>query len=249
MTRPDRSVPPDGSALDIAEAAFSTLTTSPDGLVVNGADIHAGLPSRPVGLRELRVLLAHPATSAAAWHAAWAYLVGRRDEPAWQVGAVGVAMPLLRRTAGGLAAGYCGDPADLDAEVLIGFLGGLRRVSPAAPRLGVRLAWAAYRAGVTEARRHSVALPGGGSGVSVAAAMPPEPWGAPRGVLAQAVAAEVLSAADAALIAVSRLDGMPLAVLSTVSGPGEELAVRLGRAEDRLAQAIVTGRVGVRVPC
>ncbi|WP_131766140.1 hypothetical protein [Candidatus Protofrankia californiensis] len=249
MTRPDIFFPAGGSALDTAEAAFYTLTAAPDGLSVDGTVIHPGLPQRPIGLRELRVLLAHPATSAAARHAVWAYLVGRREEPAWQVGAVGIAMPVLRRTAGRLAAGYPGDPADLDAEVLTGFLVGLRRVSPAAPRLGVRLAWAAYRAGVDEARRHSVALPGGGSGLPVAAAMPPAPWGAPRGVLAQAVAAGVLSAADAALIEVSRLDGVPLAELSTVSGPGEELAVRLGRAETRLAQAIVTGRVGVRLPC
>ncbi|WP_239341594.1 hypothetical protein [Frankia sp. CiP3] len=255
MTRSAPSFPVDGSVLDTAEAAFSTLTAAPGGLAVDGAVMHPGLPQRRVGLRELRVLLAHPAIPAAARHTVWTHLVGRRDEPDWQIGAVGVAMPLLRRTAGRLAAGNPGDPADLDAEILTGFLTGLRRISLSAPRLEVRLAWAAYRAGLAEAHRHAPAQPGGGSALAVAAAMPPAPWGAPRNVLAQAVVAGVLSAADADLIQAARLDGIPLADLSaapsadTGTGSGEELAVRLARAEARLARAILTGRVGVRLPC
>ncbi|WP_239406177.1 hypothetical protein [Frankia sp. Cj3] len=256
MARPELSFPVDGSVLDTAEAAFSLLTTAPGGLAVDGAAVHAGLPQRHIGLRELRVLLAHPAIPAGARDAVWTHLVGRREDAAWQVGAVGVAMPLLRRTAGRLAAGYPDDPSDLDAEILTGFLTGLRRVPPAAPRLGVRLAWAAYRAGLVEARRHATALPGGGSELAVVAAMPPPPWGAPLRVLAQAVTVGVLSAGDAALIRASRLDGVALADLSTTpdelgggGGAGEELAVRLGRAEARLGQAILTGRVGIRLPC
>ncbi|WP_239342516.1 hypothetical protein, partial [Frankia sp. CiP3] len=238
-----------GSVLDTAEAAFSALTTAPDGLSVDGTVIHEGVPQRRIGLRELRVLLAHPATTAPARHAVWGYLVGRREDAAWQVGTVGVAMPVLRRTASRLAAGYPGDPADLDAEVLTGFLAGLRRVSPMAGRLGMRLAWVAYRSGLAEACRHAVMLPGGGSGLPVVAAIPPAPWGAPREVLARAVAVGVLSVAEAELIRASRLDEVPLADLSTLSRPGEELAVRLGQAEARLVRAMLSGRVGVKLPC
>ena len=79
-------------------------------------------------LDELRVLLLHPATSAGARNAVWAELVrrARAGDPAWTVGLAGIAMPGLRRAAGSLAAAYRGDPADLQAEILTGFLAAVR---------------------------------------------------------------------------------------------------------------------------
>jgi hypothetical protein len=47
-----------------------------------------------------------------------------------RVGLAGIAMPGLRHAAGSLAAAYRGDPADLQAEVLTGFLAAVRALDP-----------------------------------------------------------------------------------------------------------------------
>ena len=113
---------------DAADAAFRLLCTGPQPLALHASRVAAGLPDRPVPLDELRVLLLHPSTSAAARNAVWAELVrrARAGDPAWTVGLAGIAMPGLRRAVGSLAAAYRGDPADLQAEVLTGFLAAVR---------------------------------------------------------------------------------------------------------------------------
>src|SRR5580704_7946332 len=139
-------------ALDAVDAAFRLLTADPRPLAVHASRLARGLPDRPVPLDELRVLLLHPATSAAARNTVWAELVrrARAGDPAWTVGLAGIAMPGLRRAAGSLAAAYRGDPADLQAEVLTGFLAAVRALDPddldQVP-LASRLCWAAWRAG------------------------------------------------------------------------------------------------------
>ncbi len=59
-------------------------------------------------------------------------------------------MPGLRRAAASLARGYRGHPADLQAEILTGFLTALRALHPGDLEdipLASRLCWAAWRAG------------------------------------------------------------------------------------------------------
>src|SRR5207253_3032634 len=119
---------------------------------VRGAEVAGGLPARPVPLDELRVLLLHPSASARARNQVWAELVrrARAGDPAWTVGLAGVAMPGLRRAVGSLAAAYRGDPADLQSEVLTGFLAAVRALDPddlESVPLASRLWWAAWRAG------------------------------------------------------------------------------------------------------
>src|SRR5579863_1411423 len=137
---------------DAADAAFRLLCAGPQPLALHASRVAAGLPDRPVPLDELRVLLLHPSTSAAARNAVWAELVrrARAGGPAWTVGLAGIAMPGLRRAAGSLAAAYRGDPADLQAEVLTGFLAAVRALDTGdleAVPLASRLCWAAWRAG------------------------------------------------------------------------------------------------------
>jgi hypothetical protein len=233
------------SALDTADASFAALTAAPGGLAVDGTALHPAFPQRSVGLTELRILLAGPALPAPARHAAWAALSARQADPAWVVGAVGVAMPVLRHTAAHLTDPHLAEIADVEADVLTGFLAALRALPAATPRLGNRLLWAGFRTGLAAAYLHSPDLPAG-TGVPVVAAVPPAPW-APgaRPLLAQAVRVGVLDLHDADLIARSRLDRVPLAALShPLLGPGEELALRRGRAELRLVQAILAGRLG-----
>ncbi len=137
---------------DAADAAFRLLCAGPQPLALHASKVAAGLPGRPVPLDELRVLLLHPSTSARARNQVWAELVrrARAGDPAWVVGLTGIAMPGLRRAAGSLAAAYRGDRADLQAEVLTGFLAALRALDlddlESVP-LASRLCWAAWRAG------------------------------------------------------------------------------------------------------
>ena len=139
-------------ALDAVDAAFRLLTAGPRPLAVHASRLAAGLPDRPVPLDELRVLLLHPATTARARNRVWAELVrrARTGDPAWVIGLTGIALPGLRRAVASLTAAYRGDPADLQAEVLTGFLAAMRGLDPddldSVP-LASRLCWAAWRAG------------------------------------------------------------------------------------------------------
>jgi hypothetical protein len=102
-----------------------------------------------VPLDELTVLLLHPSVSTAARNKVWAELVrrARPGSPAWTVGLTRVALPGLTRAVASLAAAYRGDPGDLEAEVLAGFLAALRALDldelDSIP-LASRLTWAGY---------------------------------------------------------------------------------------------------------
>src|SRR5256885_8077261 len=93
------------SPLDVAEAAFDALVSGPAPLSLDGSRIGQGLPPRRIRLDRLRTLLLDPATGWRTRDSAWAELVRRSRDggPSWIVGAVGVAIPVLRRTAAQLA--------------------------------------------------------------------------------------------------------------------------------------------------
>jgi hypothetical protein len=215
---------------------------------------------RPVRLVEARELLLWPARmDPDARDRVWAELVRRaQTEPthtdpngagptptgnaAWVVGAAGVLVPGLRRVADRLTAGGGGDRDDLEAEVLAGFLTALRTLDPDSGRLPSRLCWAAYRAGLTLRRRDTDDVRRRAAGVEAAA--PPRPWGHPDFVLAAAVTAEVITAADADLIGVTRLEGHHLAATAAELGISRgALLSRRSRAERRLAAAIRGGEL------
>jgi hypothetical protein len=232
--------------LDSAEAAFRALTTGPRPLAVNPGRLAGGLPDRMMPLGELRALLLHPATSAAARNKVWAELVrrARAGEPAWVVGLAGVAMPGLRRAASSLSASWRGDTEDLQGEILAGFLTALRALDlddlDCVP-LASRLCWAAWRAG------HKLAYADAAWGsrrrdLDACPAGPELPWGHPDFVLAAAVRAGVITAAEAELIGRNRLEGIPLAVIAAEAGISHSaLCHRRRRAETRLIEAIGRG--------
>src|SRR3954449_11894772 len=66
----------------------------------------------------------------------------------WRAAAVGRARRRLVRQAGALARGFRGDPLDIDAAMVEGFLQALTRRVPASGwGLHAKLCWAGYRAG------------------------------------------------------------------------------------------------------
>lgn len=138
--------------LEAVAGAFRLLVTGPQPLALRPGRLAPGLPDRLVPLDELTVLLLHPSVSTAARNKVWAELVrrARSGSAAWTVGLTGVALPGLTRAVASLSAACRGDPGDLEAEVLAGFLAALRALDPGEldhVPLASRLTWAAYRAG------------------------------------------------------------------------------------------------------
>jgi len=231
---------------DAAETAFRLLCAGPQPLALRAAEVAAGLPDRPVPLDELRTVLLHPSASAAARNAVWAELVRRAlsGGPAWMVALVGIAMPGLRRAAGSLAEAWHGEAADLQSEILTGFLAAVRALDPddlESVPLASRLCWAGWRAGrkmafadaAHAARRRDLAD---------WAERPGLPWGHPDFVLAAAVREGILSRQDAAMIGRNRLEGVPLRQIAAEAGLDlSGLNRRRKKAEKAIADAIANG--------
>ena len=241
----DHSAAPE--PFDAADAAFRLLCAGPQPLALHAAKVAAGLPDRPVPLDELRVLLLHPSTSARARNQVWAELVrrARAGDPAWTVGLAGIAMPGLRRAVGSLAAAWRGDPADLQAEVLTGFLAAVRALDPddlepgpaGVPAVLGRLAgragaWRLADAGWSARRRDLAEWRDG----------PELPWGHPDFVLAAAVREGILTREQAALIGRNRLEGVPLSQIAAETGISHSaLCNRRKKAEKAITDAIKSG--------
>lgn len=232
------------SPLDSADFAFRALTQGPEPLSVNGRRIGRGLPQRRIPLDELKRLLLRASTGPAVRDAAWQLLVrrARRDGPAWVIGTVGVAMPGLRRAAGRVSRGYRGDTADLDAEVLTGFLTALRTIDVTRPKIVLRLCLAGYRAG--SKLRYAEAAFTSRRADADTSVPPPRPWGHPDFVLADAVAKNVITAGQAELIARTRLEDLELEDAARDLGISYPAAkMRRLRAEWKVADAIFSGKV------
>ncbi|PRY35103.1 hypothetical protein [Umezawaea tangerina] len=200
----------DSNALDAARSAFEWLVAGPHPVSVDGG-LFAGLPARRVPLNELRDRLLRRGCSQTLRDAAWAHLVllARTEGGTWTVGAVGVALPALTSIAATLSAKFAGDPSDIHAAVLAGFVVELGEIDLRRPRVMLRLRWAAYRAGHAAVREALDAPVPSGHGLR--STLPTLPQGHPDFVLARAVAEGAITAADAELIGSTRLEGVPLA--------------------------------------
>ncbi|MEV0731155.1 hypothetical protein [Polymorphospora sp. NPDC050346] len=238
MSEPWPSTP-----LAAAERAFDLLTCPPTPLSLDCRAI-TGMPPTVLPLNQVKRTLTSSATPRPVRDLVWRELVirARRDGPAWVVAAVGVAMPGLRRTAGMLARGWRGDIADLDAELLAGFLQRLGTVDLDEPRICGRLVDAGARA-VKQARDREA----GAEFVRVArvwTAPPPEPWDHPDWLLSRAVAAAVIDPDEFLLIAWTRLDHLSVQVVADRLGVEVEVARAWRRkAERRLVDAIGGGEL------
>jgi hypothetical protein len=200
-------------ALDAADAAFRLLAAGPRPLALHASRLAPGLPDRPVPVDELRVLLLHPATGPTARNAVWAELIrrARAGDAAWTVALAGIALPGLRRAVAVLAPAYRGDPADLQSEVLTGFLAAMRALDlddlESVP-LASRLCWAARRAGERLAYADA-AWSARRSDLDDQGDAPDLPWGHPD---------LVLTPAQAELIGRNRLEGVPLSQIAAEAG-------------------------------
>jgi hypothetical protein len=229
---------PDDMPLDAARAAFGWLVIGPRPLSVDGRAF-PGLPDRPVPLDEVRHQLLRRRCPQPVRDAVWAHLVRRSREEGggWTVGCVGVALPALTGIAAGLTARFVGDPRDIHAAVLAGFLAELATVDLARPRIMLRLRWAAYRSGHI-CLREALDAPTP-SARAFHSSAPPPPSGHPDLVLVRAITAGVITAAEAELIGSTRLEEVPLAEAAARRGTGYEAAKKARqRAERRLVDFV-----------
>jgi hypothetical protein len=222
------------NSLDIARDSFTWLVTGPNPVSVNGR-LFPGLPDRDVPLDEVRDRLLARSCPQSTRDAVWAHLVlrSRTEGATWTVAAVGVALPALTSAAATLSARFAGDPADVHAEVLWGFLTALSTIDLRPPRIMLRLRWAAYRSGY---RALSEALAGPMPMAPGFRSAPPHaPWGHPDLVLARAVADGVLTRTEADLIGATRLEDVTVADWAAQNQTGEWAVYKTRRrAELRL---------------
>lgn len=162
---PEQKLEPSRYApLDALAEAFKVLTREPGPLELHGGDLGDSLPRTWLRLDEMQTLMLDPATACPARDAAWRALAAkaRSEDPAWVVGAVGVALPRLRRITEQLIGGAAGDRSDVEAVVLSAFVEALRTISIDHRHIEQRLLWAAHRAGAW--RMYGQAEPAGAPG-------------------------------------------------------------------------------------
>jgi DNA-directed RNA polymerase specialized sigma24 family protein len=228
--------------LEAAQHAFEQLIAPPTPLAFDGRGL-PGLPQRPIVLDELRHLLLAAGTPRATRDLVWAHLLSRarQDGPVWVLVAVGIALPALRYRAGLLTRGWHGDVADLDSEMLLGFLERLNTIDPHAQNLAARLVDAGARA-LKKARERSRERTEPLSSAAPASILPAWPWDHPDLVLARAVAAAVIGPEEGHLIAATRLEDVPLHEAADHLGISITTArTWRARAEHDLREAITAG--------
>ena len=205
------------SLLDAIEYRFRLAGQGPEPLSVDGRALGHGLPRRPIALVELSAILMHPSCSAEAADAAWRMLVtnARTGAERWIVGAVGVALPGLRRRAHHLWKISAGD---VDAALVAQFMQALTSVDITKPGVVTRVLNAAFSKARSELDKREPAF--GEASFVPESRVPTTGLNHPDFVLAKAVRAGVITAPEADLIGATYLE-------STTVG---EYAQRVGRS-------------------
>ncbi len=193
---------------------------------------------------QLRERLWDPATTMAEVDAIWVWLLRRvraADDDAMLVCA-GLAAPMLSRTASDYVTASHTARHDIESEILTAFLAHLSRVGLDEPGLWHRLRWGAYRAALKAATQQRTGvtvvgdldqdLAGLGERAREVGAGP----GHPETVLAQAVAAGVISSDAAELIAATRWEGRSLTALAAERGVS---VWKLRKARPRAERALL----------
>ncbi|MFD4252466.1 sigma-70 family RNA polymerase sigma factor [Amycolatopsis thermoflava] len=229
------------NVFDLAWRSFEWLVTGPDPVAVDGRDID-GLPRRLLPLDELGTALLARSCAQTTRDAAWRYLVtrSRAEGGTWTVACAGLALPVLLPVARSLTREFAGDRDDVYSAILTGFLDGLREVDLDRPAILVRLRWTAYRAGARTVRE-ALDRPRPREDLGFRSAPPERPGSHPDLVLAAAVEAGAISAAEASLISATRLGELSLAEAAQARGQTYEAAKRARlRAEARLRAHLAT---------
>jgi hypothetical protein len=239
------------TSLDLLDRAFQELVTGSQAPALDGSRYAGGLPQRQLGFDELQAVLLRPSTSYATRDAVWRELIdrARRGDERWVIGAAGILMPGLRRVAHRLAVREV-DAAEVDAQVVLGFLEALISVTSDRGHIASRLCWETFREAERACRgdRHAREWCVPWSELAVA---PRHARGHPDLVLERAVRAGVVTEAEADVVGTTRLEGVSIRDLATRTRTGPaSLRQRRLRAECRLVSWLhPSGRAtSVRLP-
>lgn len=196
------------SCLDVVERRFAELTTFPNALALDGVRLGCGLPSRLEPLDEIRVLLLKRQTTWLTKDAVWKELVRRaHEEPEpWIMAAAGMMVPGLKHIAGKLNPRYPGDKADLDSEILEGFLQALDLAEDDQPKVYSQLYYGAFRKGHEACNREN-RLRRQNAAIDDAIRIRRKVNGHPDLILADAVLGNALTEEQAGLLSAVHLDG------------------------------------------
>ncbi|MEV0733690.1 hypothetical protein [Polymorphospora sp. NPDC050346] len=237
------------SPLDSHQRAFNLLIRRPAPIAFDGRGF-SGCPQRIMALDELKTFLLDHDTTPEVRDSVWRELVvrARRDGAGWGIGAIGIAMPGLRKRAGDITRGYRGDTDDIDAEMLKTFWEQmLQRADLDQHRILGRMLDAAERAG--RKIRYPTVTTDPFDSEPAGPRLPLHPWDHPEFVLARAIVIGVIDADDANLIAETRLEGVSVQTAAARRGIQGQLASHWrDQAEQRLVAAIRSGDLaGVRL--
>ncbi|MBR8741445.1 sigma-70 family RNA polymerase sigma factor [Nocardiopsis sp. MG754419] len=229
----------------LREIESSFVEIAPTHLTLHGAHVHPWLEGRTYSLLELREVLLDRATPNLVRDALWRHTMraARRSQER-MVGALGLAMPLLRGCVGRACRGLDPDSAQcVEAELVAFTIRQIRTATLDHGALGYYLLCRVRRAALGERKRAlaAAAQRGWGSAEATDLEDDPETTRSAESVLQAAVRAGTVTAAEAELIARTRLEKVSLVALSTETGVAyKTLAKRRQRAESRLAAALST---------
>ncbi|MEU7570078.1 hypothetical protein [Micromonospora sp. NPDC049240] len=233
--------------LDAVEVAFAALSGDPAPVSID-LDMFRPAVGLPTGVLELPALrdwlLANPRAYTAR-DAVWRELIrrARLDGPQWVIAAVGMAMPALRRYARRLSDGYRGDPDDIGAEILAGFLAALRNhvdVSRRAPYAS--LCRAGWRAGHALRQQASEYVTVEDVERVTGPRTPRVPYGHPDVLVRRAARLGILDAEDEQPYIDVRLGQRAMEPIAARMGISTDaLRMRLCRIDTRLAEALANG--------
>jgi len=223
----------ESTVITIAEESFLTRFSDTSILSIPGELFGAEWAGRNIPLVEAKRLLMGPASQAC--DRVWAHVAGnaRTLGGDWSLAAVGMAAPMLKRTAAIACAKFDGmRQDDLAAEVVAAFLAYLAVIDLERTGILVRMRWAVWRATVKAAMTNAEApVPN-----SMIGSMPPVmPCAHPDVALARAEHAGVITSAEADLIGMTRLDEVSLSEAAECLGISANAAkIRRQKAEARL---------------
>lgn len=235
---------PTASPLHAVETAFVALTSGGAPLTFPASLLGPVAPTAEVEIGALRKVLLADRTSRMVRDSIWAELIrrSRAQAGAWTVVAVAMAMPELTTLTSRYGRSFDAAPEDLHAEILTALLDRIATVDIAEPGIWPKLAWAARRAAIRTVEEQ---IDYAGHTSIFCSAPPRMPYGHEDLVLARAEREGVISAAEADLIGMTRLEGVGLGEAAELLGASKNaVKIRRQRAEARLV-AWLNGR---RVP-
>ncbi|MFE4174536.1 hypothetical protein ACFRR7_21200 [Streptomyces sp. NPDC056909] len=138
------------SKLQAVDNMFGCIEEGVHPLFLDGADIGGILPRRQVSLRELRELSVARLLNDDVSEIVWAELVFKAqcDGGDWVVGAMWMMAPALRAAVRKISVRGSASKADIESDVIEGFLAELKRIDIEQGKTPQRLWWSAYRRGL-----------------------------------------------------------------------------------------------------